>query len=161
MVHTHLTHLITHTHTHTSRTSSHTGNSNTSIIFISAVIVLVIAVIRLGMELFQFLRLINALEYLKDIVNWIEVILFVCSILFAFVFFNNCLCPQTWQWEVGVVAVFLAWIDLIIFLRKIPLTGANSAAIFVPSAVYSVDYFLSLSLSLTHSPSSLSAIIVT
>ena len=95
----------------------------TSFIYIAAVIVIVIAFIRLGMELFQFLRLSNTLEYVKDLVNWIEVALFVCSILFAFVFLDKCLCPLTWQWEVGVAAVFLAWIDLILFLRKIPLTG--------------------------------------
>ena len=90
----------------------------------SALIVVVIAIIRLCMEMFQFLRLNNILEYLKDFVNWVEVTLFVISILFAFVFFNgSCLCPFPWQWEVGAFAVFLAYIDLIFFLRKIPLTG--------------------------------------
>lgn len=87
-------------------------------------IVIVIAAIRLGMELFQFLRLSNnILEYFKDLSNLVEVTLFVCAIIFAVIFFRICYCPMVWQWEVGVVAVFLAWIDLIIFLRKNPLTG--------------------------------------
>ena len=103
------------------------SQTRTSFIYVAAVIIIVIAIIRLGMELFQFLRLSNTLEYIKDLVNWIEVALFVCSILFAFVFFSDCLCPLVWQWEVGVVAIFLAWIDLILFLRKIPLTGKSVA----------------------------------
>ena len=86
-------------------------------------IVIVIAAVRLVMELFQFLRPSNIIEYFKDLSNLVEVTLFFCAIIFAFVFFRGCYCPTSWQWEVGVVAVFLAWIDLIIFLRKIPLTG--------------------------------------
>ena len=105
------------------KSTSTTGTQNTTIIFVSAVIVIVIAAIRLFMELFQFLRPNNTIEYFKDLSNLVEVILFSCAILFAFVFLRSCYCPTSWQWQVGVVAVFLAWIDLIIFLRKIPLTG--------------------------------------
>ena len=97
--------------------------STTGFIFVAAIIVIVFAVIRLIFEIFQFIQLLPTLDYVKELVNWIEVILFVCAILFAFVFFTQCNCPMEWQWQVGVVAVFLAWIDLIIFLRKIPLTG--------------------------------------
>ena len=28
-----------------------------------------------------------------------------------------------WQWQFGAIAVFLGWLDLIIFIRKLPLTG--------------------------------------
>ena len=31
--------------------------------------------------------------------------------------------PSEWQWQLGAIAVFLGWIDLIIFIRKLPLTG--------------------------------------
>jgi transient receptor potential cation channel subfamily A protein 1 len=87
------------------------------------VFIVLIAFVRLCFEIFQFIQLIWTLDYIKDLVNWIEVILFVCSILFAFVFFTPCNCPLEWQWQVGVVAMFLAWIDLIFFLGKTPLTG--------------------------------------
>ena len=101
------------------------GISGTTAAFIrtAAAFIVLIAFVRLGFEVFQFIQLIRTLDYVKDLVNWIEVILFVCSILFAFVFFTPCYCMLEWQWQVGVVAVFLAWIDLIFFLGKTPFTG--------------------------------------
>ena len=90
-------------------------------LYVGASIVILVAVVRLFFELFQFFSL--KLYYLTDWVNWVEVVLFACSIIFAFVYLTECLCPTPWQWQVGCIAVFLAWIDLIIFIRKIPLTG--------------------------------------
>ena len=52
-----------------------------------------------------------------------EVALFACSFIFVWVFHFDCLCPRNWQWQIGVVAVFLGWIDLIVFISKFPLTG--------------------------------------
>lgn len=99
---------------------------------IAAVIIILIAILRLGFEVFQFVQLFSTLDYVKDLVNWIEVILYVCAIFFAFVFFTPCNCPLEWQWQVGVVAVFLAWIDLIIFLGKNSLTGTVRACVMFP-----------------------------
>jgi transient receptor potential cation channel subfamily A protein 1 len=63
-------------------------------------------------------------NYLKDWVNWIELTLFTTSIIFVVIFFTDCLCPMGWQWQLGAMAVFLGWLDLILFLRKLlPLTG--------------------------------------
>ena len=44
-----------------------------------------------------------------------EIGLYVCSIIFTWVFHVDCLCPLTWQWQIGVV--------LIVFISKFPLTG--------------------------------------
>ena len=30
---------------------------------------------------------------------------------------------QSWQWQVGAVALFVAWMDLLLFIRKIPRFG--------------------------------------
>ena len=30
---------------------------------------------------------------------------------------------RPWQWQLGAIAVFLGWVDLIIFFSKLPLTG--------------------------------------
>ena len=59
-------------------------------------------------------------QFPRYIFEWMEIILFICSIVFVWVFHADCLCPLTWQWQIGVVAVFLGWIDLI---SKFPLTG--------------------------------------
>ena len=89
---------------------------------VAAAIVIAMALFRLGMELFQ-LRLFWFFDYVLDWVNWIEVLLYLCSIIFSFVFFNGCMCPKPWQWQIGSVAVFLSWIVLIISCRKLPIIG--------------------------------------
>lgn len=90
-------------------------------LLIAASYVIIVAVIRLLLELFQFINL--KFYYFLDWVNWTEVILFLCSIIFVSVYGTKCLCPTRWQWQIGCIAVFLSWISLIIFFRKIPLTG--------------------------------------
>ena len=61
--------------------------------------------------------------YLRDLVNYIEITLYVSSIIFASVFTTPCLHVHHWQWQFGVLAVFLGWIVLITFLQKWPRTG--------------------------------------
>ena len=36
---------------------------------------------------------------------------------------TTCLCPHVWQWQIGVVVIFLAWINLIIVCAKFPNIG--------------------------------------
>ena len=36
---------------------------------------------------------------------------------------SGCLCPESWQWQLGALALFIAWFDMILFLKKFPLTG--------------------------------------
>ena len=63
------------------------------------------------------------LNYFISLVNWMELTLYILSIIFVLVFHDKCLCPFRWQWQIGIVAVFLAWINLMIFFSKFPLTG--------------------------------------
>ena len=90
-------------------------------IYISAIIVLFLSLGRLVLEGVQFMTQFP--RYLLDWINLMEIVLFVCSIIFMWVFHVDCLCPLEWQWQIGVVAVFLGWIDLIVFISKFPLTG--------------------------------------
>ncbi|XP_019854452.1 PREDICTED: ankyrin repeat domain-containing protein 17-like isoform X2 [Amphimedon queenslandica] len=62
-------------------------------------------------------------EYLTSFVNFIEVPLFVFTIIFASVHSNQCYCTHSWQWQTGVIAVFLCWIALIFSIRKLPVVG--------------------------------------
>ena len=58
--------------------------------------------------------------YLSDLVNYIEISLYVFSIIFTFEL------PTPWhrlQWQFGALAVFLGWLVLITFLQKWPRTG--------------------------------------
>ena len=97
------------------------GTARLSFIYISAVIILISALCRLVLEVMQFISQFPG--YMLDWINWVEVVLFVSSILFVWVFHNQCVCPMTWQWQIGVVAVFLGWVDLIVFISKFPVTG--------------------------------------
>ena len=89
--------------------------------FAAAVIVIVLAGIRLLLEASQFWYQLK--NYLTDWVNWIEVSLYILSIIFVSVFRTTCLCPEGWQWQVGVMAILLAWIDLIVICSKFPSIG--------------------------------------
>ena len=90
-------------------------------IYVIAIAVIFSAVIRLLLEIPQMFVL--KYRYLLEFSNWMEVILFVLSIIFACVFNSPCLCPKGWQWQIGTIAVFLAWIDLMLFFDKFPWIG--------------------------------------
>ena len=92
-----------------------------SFIYISAIVVVIVSLCRLVLEGIQCVK--QRAHYILDWINWMEIVLYVSSIIFVWVFHVNCLCPFTWQWQIGVVAVFLGWIDLIVFISKFPLTG--------------------------------------
>ena len=87
----------------------------------AAVSVIIFAVVRLVIEVFQLIQLRE--RYIQDWINWMEVALTVFAIMFVAVFNNECQCPRDWQWQIGIVAVFLAWINLMIFMSKLPWVG--------------------------------------
>ena len=90
-------------------------------VFTAAVLIIVLAGIRLLLEASQLMY--QRISYLLDWVNWIEISLYILSIIFVSVFRTPCLCPQVWQWQIGVMAILLAWIDLIIICAKFPNLG--------------------------------------
>ena len=59
-------------------------------------------------------------RYFLSTENYIEVLAYVSSIMFVSHFGTNCWCPTNWQWQLGAIAVFLAWINLILFLKRVP-----------------------------------------
>lgn len=62
-------------------------------------------------------------SYIFDWTNYFEISLYILSIMFVSVFQTTCMCPLEWQWQVGVMAVLLAWINLIGFCAKFPSIG--------------------------------------
>ena len=62
-------------------------------------------------------------HYVLDIATWVGVPLCICAIIFASVVGNQCHCPQEWQWQVGIAAVFLVWAHLIFYMRRMRLLG--------------------------------------
>ena len=90
-------------------------------LYVGAAVTILTALLLLAAEMIQLCA--HPLEYLLDWVNWLEIPLYLFSIIFTFVFATPCLCVYSWQWQIGVIAVFLGWIVLISFLRKWSLTG--------------------------------------
>lgn len=83
------------------------------------IILLIIAL--LGVEVGQAYR--RKLDYLKQKENYIQVLAFVFSFIFVSGFGNKCWCAPSWQWQIGALGLFLAWFNLIILLKDMPIVG--------------------------------------
>ena len=106
-----------------STTDKEIGDNKMKFLRGAAVIVIILALMHLFVEVIQLKSL--KLRYFLHFPNWIEISLFLFSILFVWVFHTDCLCPKKWQWEIGAIAVFLAWIELVLFVRRFPLTSTG------------------------------------
>ena len=91
------------------------------VLYIAAGVILLSAIARLALEFLQFMKTLG--YYLLDVENYVELLTYVCSIIFVIQFGANCWCPTNWQWQLGAFGVFLAWINLILFLKRVPLLG--------------------------------------
>ena len=90
------------------------------IISLAAYMSLALIIIRILLFIF-----VNAVQkfvnFVKVLRNWIEIPMYTCTIIFISVFATDCYCPHGWQWQVGVAAMLLAWIDLINLIRRLQL----------------------------------------
>ena len=91
-------------------------------LFAAAVIIITISLIRIFIEMIQIYYL--RLAYIFELDNWMEFCLFVSSIIFvSYGLQSGCQCPAFWQWQFGAFTILLAWLGLVLFLKKFPLTG--------------------------------------
>ena len=97
--------------------------ANVSLYF-AAVMVIIFVLIRLLIEFYQFYQFFRqGYRYFPKYENYIEVVAYISAVIFVSHFGSNCWCPTNWQWQLGAIAVFLAWINLILFLKRVPLLG--------------------------------------
>ncbi len=86
-------------------------------------VALVLASLRLIMELYQLYRK-KVVGYFNDWVNWFELTEYISIIIFLVsVERSGCFCPQTWEWEVGVVSLALSWVVLVAWLQAMHWIG--------------------------------------
>ena len=97
------------------------SNLTNRVLYIAAVVVIFSAFGRLLMEIFQFA--IIHLRYFKEFENYIDLMVYILAVFLVIPFGSNCWCPTNWQWQLGAIGVFLAWINLILFLKRVPLLG--------------------------------------
>ena len=60
------------------------------------------------------------------IVQWmieriLRAITYILTIIFVFGFHNDCWCAPPWQWQIGALAVFMAYINFLMHLKVMPL----------------------------------------
>ena len=110
---------------------------------LAAAVVLLSSVVRLGFETMQFIY--DRVGYCTDWENWIEVTLFISSILFASgAYVQCCVCVENWQWQLGALSIFLAWLDLVLFMKKLPLFGVY--VVMYIQIIYTFLRFMALAL---------------
>ena len=86
-------------------------------------------VVELFSEFYQFWR--RRIKYLLDFENWLEILIYVLSVIFVYRdLTSECFCPDRATWTVGVIAVFLGWMNLMFFLRRVPSTGITISIMF-------------------------------
>ncbi|KAF5397971.1 transient receptor potential cation channel subfamily A member 1 [Paragonimus heterotremus] len=85
--------------------------------------VLIFAIVNLGKELFQLF--FNGIRYLT-LENLMELTIFSLAIL-SVMDHDDCYrelgVKPNWQWQCAAVGIFLSWLNLLLFLRRIPLLG--------------------------------------
>ena len=104
----------------------------TDVVFlaVAAVVIIIYSIIRLILEFAYFCQ--QRLHYYSEITNWgVNIPLYICAIIFVSVFRSNCFCPQVWQWQIGIVAVFLVWAHLILYMRRMRVLGKTYPIILV------------------------------
>ena len=72
-------------------------------------------------------------KYIRDLENWLEVLVFVLSIMFVIYHIereDECSCPDRTTWTVGILAVFLGYMDLVFYLRRVPITGITISIMY-------------------------------
>ena len=94
-------------------------------LYFAAILLILVSIVYLVFEAIQLIR--RRLQYLLEYENYIQVALFFCSIIYVVPTGDTCWCTPSWKWQIGVVAVFLGWLNCIILLRNWPVWGRPAA----------------------------------
>ncbi|XP_066929827.1 transient receptor potential cation channel subfamily A member 1 homolog isoform X2 [Clytia hemisphaerica] len=94
---------------------------------IGRIVVLVLASLQLLLELIQLIN--RQLSYVADLTNWMEWLIYLLAIFFVredydWVTTSTSLCQlDSYFINIGALTIFLAWIDLLLFIQKFPSLG--------------------------------------
>ena len=96
--------------------------------------IVVFCVIRSLRQLWMIIRFLHQFSYCHiasyvddiDLATLVKFPLIVCTLTFVGAIINSkCRCLLEWQWQVGIAAVFLAWADLVLYMRKLRFLGKS------------------------------------
>ena len=54
---------------------------------------------------------------------FVRVSVFLLTIIFVFGFWNDCWCAPPWQWQIGALALFMAYINIVLMMKWMPILG--------------------------------------
>ncbi|KAL3321290.1 hypothetical protein Ciccas_000046 [Cichlidogyrus casuarinus] len=93
----------------------------------SGILLVTMCIIHLAKEFYQ---LICARKRYINLENIMELFLYVSSILLVYDFDQCNGLRKDWQWQMGTVTIFVAWMNLILFIRKFSSYGAYTILFF-------------------------------
>lgn len=86
------------------------------------------AVAQLLLKAFQLFSLRGLFFY--HLSHLLELVPALGSIVFVSISNAPCLCIPSWQWQTGVVTVFMGWIRVLLYFRRLPVTGIYIVTFF-------------------------------
>ena len=84
-------------------------------------VLLVLSIVGILIKLVQLLY--QKLQYFRNLHNYMEVILYTIVILFIQVDPDECWCAGRTLWQLGVAGCVLAWLNLVLILKRLPFTA--------------------------------------
>ena len=87
----------------------------------SSSFLILISLVYLVIECTQVIR--RKWNYFLSYENYFQISLFVLTIMFVSGFSHDCWCFPGWQWQIGALAVFLGWFNIVILLNEMPWIG--------------------------------------
>ena len=88
---------------------------------LAAIAVYLLSFFGLVMEVLQFKS--RGWGYFKDSDNYFQVALYCLTVIFMYGFDKECWCSTNLYWQIGAIAVFLSWFNLIFILKYMPYTA--------------------------------------
>ena len=97
------------------------GTGTKNFLLAGSIIIIILSLVYLFLEIYQMI--LRGDEYLKELENYFQLALFSLCLLFVFPVNNTCWCLSSWRWQIGAIATFLSWMNLIFLFQYMPLVG--------------------------------------
>ena len=105
------------------------NESQTTFLSFTAAVVILMCIAYLLLEALQIYRR-GLRKYLVDILNYFQIITCACVVIFVFPLGHRCWCYPSWKWQIGALAIFLAWMNNLVLLKDIPYAGKPITMLF-------------------------------
>ena len=114
---------------HNAITAAGISEARSVFLYVCAVILIIFCIGYILLELSQLYRQ-RLKTYFLDLQNYFQVATAVCVLIFVIPVGHDCWCYSSVRWQVGALAVFLAWVNNFVLLLHIPYLGKPIAMLF-------------------------------